>query len=261
LPAVPPVPGSGPHRVRGAGTRLPCRPADHRRRAGHRHRDIARDAAGGLATAPTADLHRSAGRHPGPCAERRRRGQRVLCQWRSGHQPGGVDGRQRARHPHGRHDRGRQEHHRYRRCRPQREAGRHQGRQRRRVLLPRGRGVRVRVGRHAPHQHHEQQLLRRPVAVQLPQRRGAAGDLGSGAAGNRVRPVPGHAGGRGRRQPVRRPGAPDRGRHQPGRYDAGDTGHHERLRGGSGRGAGGLSAWVRPASCGRSRSIPPTASR
>ena len=42
---------------------------------------------------------------------------------------------------------------------------RHQGRQRRRVLLPRGRGLRVHVGRHAPHRRHQQQLLRRPVAV------------------------------------------------------------------------------------------------
>src|SRR5215468_12763725 len=69
VPALPPVPGSWHDRVRGTGTRLPCRPADHRRRAGHRHRGIARGAAGGLTAAPAADLRRPSGRHPRPAGQ------------------------------------------------------------------------------------------------------------------------------------------------------------------------------------------------
>ena len=63
------------------------------------------------------------------------------------HQSGRVDGRQRARHPHRRHDRCGKERDRDRRCRTEREDRRDQGRQRRGVLLPRGGGVRLHVGR------------------------------------------------------------------------------------------------------------------
>jgi hypothetical protein len=42
VPALPPVPGRWPHRVRGTRTRLPCHPADHRRCPGCRHRGLTR---------------------------------------------------------------------------------------------------------------------------------------------------------------------------------------------------------------------------
>ena len=51
---------------------------------------------------------------------------------------------------------------RHRRGRPEREDRRDQGRRRGRVLLPRGRDLRVHVGRRAGHQHHQQQLLADP---------------------------------------------------------------------------------------------------
>ena len=52
------------------------------------------------------------------------------------------------------------------------------------LLLPGGGRLRVHVGGHARRRRHEQQLLRRPVAVQLPERPRAAGDLEGGAAGD-----------------------------------------------------------------------------
>ncbi len=98
--------------------------------------------------------------------EERQLRQRRACAGR-----GRGERRQRPRHPHGRHDRRRRERHRHRRRRPEREDRRDQGRQRRRLLLPGGRDLRLHVGRHARHRRDEQQLLRRPVALQLPQRR------------------------------------------------------------------------------------------
>ena len=100
---------------------------------------------------------------------------------------GGMDGRQRSRHAHGRHDRGGEERDRDRRRGAEREDRRHQGRQRGRLLLPRGRGVRVHMGGHAPHPSDQQQLLRRSVALQLQERPGATGHLGRGAPGDPVR--------------------------------------------------------------------------
>ena len=74
----------------------------------------------------------------------------------------------RARHARGGHDRGS----RRRPGHDGRRAGRAdrlgEGRRRRRLHLPRVRGVRVHVGRRARHDHHQQQLLRRPVGVLLP---------------------------------------------------------------------------------------------
>ena len=82
--------------------------------------------------------------------QRRRREQRQLRQRCAGPGPAAVDGRQRPRHPHRRNHRGGLERHRHRRRRAEREDRRHQGRQRRRLLLPRGRRLRVHVGRLAP---------------------------------------------------------------------------------------------------------------
>ena len=74
---------------------------------------------------------------------------------------------QRPRHAHRRHDRRRGQRHRHHRRRAEREHRRHQVEQRRRLLLPGDGDLRVHVGRRARHRRHEQQLLRRPVAVQL----------------------------------------------------------------------------------------------
>ncbi len=63
---------------------------------------------------------------------------------------------------------GGEEHDRDRRRRAERQDRRDQGGQRGGVLLPGGRRLRVHVGRLAPHRRHQQQLLRRPVALQLP---------------------------------------------------------------------------------------------
>ena len=58
-------------------------------------------------------------------------------------------------------------------------------------FFPEAVDLRVHVGRHAPHRRDQQQLLRRPVALQLPQRPGAAGDLEGRAAGDPLRDVAG----------------------------------------------------------------------
>ena len=60
---------------------------------------------------------------------------------------------------------------RHRRCRAGREGGIGEGRRRRRLHLPRGRRLRLPLGGRPRHADHEQQLLHRPVGVQLPQRR------------------------------------------------------------------------------------------
>jgi len=60
---------------------------------------------------------------------------------------------------------------------PECSLGRHQGGRRGRILLPAGGRVCLRLGGHAPHGRDQQQLLRRPLPLQLPQRRDAAGDL------------------------------------------------------------------------------------
>ena len=57
-----------------------------------------------------------------------------------------AERRQRPRHAHGRHHRRGRQRHRDRRRRAQRAHRRHQGRRRRRLLLPRGRRLRVHVG-------------------------------------------------------------------------------------------------------------------
>ncbi len=67
----------------------------------------------------------------------------------------------------------------------------------------------------------EQQLLRRPVALQLQERPGAAGHLERRAAGDPVRDEQRHDGRRGRGQRGRRPRPPDAGRDEPRRHDAG----------------------------------------
>ena len=56
-------------------------------------------------------------------------------------------------------------------------------------FFPEAVDLRVHVGRRPRHRRDEQQLLRRPVAVQLPQRRRAAGDLEGRAARDQVRAV------------------------------------------------------------------------
>ena len=48
--------------------------------------------------------------------------------------------------------------------------------------------MRVRLGGRPPHPGHEQQLLRRPVALQLPERSGAAGNLDGRAARDQATP-------------------------------------------------------------------------
>ena len=111
---------------------------------------------------------------------------------------------ERPRHPHRRHHRRRRQRHRHRRGRAEREDRRDQVEQRRRVLLPGDGGLLVHVGRRSRHRRDEQQLLRRPVAVQLPQRCRAAGDLEGGAEGDPPRPVQGH----GRRRLARATRAP-----------------------------------------------------
>ena len=99
--------------------------------------------------------------------------------------------RQRPRHAHGRDDRGGGERDRHRRSRSEREDRWDQGGQRRRLLLPRSGRLRVHVGRDAQRRRDQQQLLRRPVALQLPQRSGPARHLESRAAGDLVRDAAG----------------------------------------------------------------------
>ena len=74
---------------------------------------------------------------------------------------------ERPRHPRGRHHRRRPQRRRHRGRRAERAPGLGQGRQRRRVHLPRVRRLRVRRGGREAHGRHEQQLLRRPVRVLL----------------------------------------------------------------------------------------------
>ena len=99
------------------------------------------------------------------------------------------------------------------------------------------------------HQRDEQQLLRRPVAVQLQERPRAARDLERRAPRDQIRHVQGRRGGGCRRQPGRRPGPPDAGCHQPGRYHPGHARDHQRLRRRPGRGAPAWWASRRTATC------------
>ena len=96
--------------------------------------------------------------------------------------------RERARNPHRRHHRRRGQRHRRDRRGPERRARRRQVEQRRRLLLPRDGDLLVHVGRREGHRRHQQQLLRRPVALQLRQRRRPAGDLEGGAPRDRGTP-------------------------------------------------------------------------
>ena len=130
-------------------------------------------------------------------------------------------GRQRPRHSHGRHDRGGRERHRDRRRGAKRKHRRHQGRERRRLLLPGGRRLRVHVGGDPPHRRDEQQLLRRPVPVQLQERPGAAGDLEGGAARDHVRGAAGRHGRLGRRERERGHSHPTPGPDEPRQHHSG----------------------------------------
>jgi hypothetical protein len=84
--------------------------------------------------------------------------------------------------------------------RPERQDCRDQGRQCRGLLLPRSRRVRLHVGGDASDRGHQQQLLRRSMAVQLPQWPRAARDLEGGTTGHQVRHVQGSRRRRGRRE-------------------------------------------------------------
>ena len=195
------ITGGGPGPAEHAGDRLgqpvraavghgadPCAggPCDHRResrRAGRRHR------------------HRPGLHASGPRRERRQREQRQLrerrCRCRARWPRTTTTATERTRPARSRPP----QRHRHRGCRAEREDRRDQGRQRRRVLLPGGRDLRVHVGRHARVRRHEQQLLRGPVAVQLQERPRAAGDLGGRAPRDQVRDGAGRHGGGRRRQP------------------------------------------------------------
>ncbi len=66
---LPPIPDGGPPRSGCPRARLPCGPADHRRRAGHRDRGGARGETRGLAPASAADLPWPAGHHSRPAGQ------------------------------------------------------------------------------------------------------------------------------------------------------------------------------------------------
>ena len=89
---------------------------------------------------------------------------------------GGLERRQRPWDPHRGHNCRGQQRARHRRRRAQRAHRRDQGRRHQRFLLPRSRGLRVHVGGDPQRRHHQQQLLRRPFLLQLPERPGPAGD-------------------------------------------------------------------------------------
>ena len=113
----------------------------------------------------------------------------------------------RPRHARRGHDRRRAQRRRRRRRRPGREGRLGEGRHRRRLHLSRGRGVRLRLGRRARDADHEQQLLHRPVGVQLPQRPAPAAGLAGRAACDPVLAEQGRAQHRVGGQLERRPAA------------------------------------------------------
>ena len=147
-------------------------------------------------------------------------------------------GRQRPRHAHRRHDRGRDAtasgSSAWRRTsgspgsRPATPTG---------FFFPEAVICAFMLGGHAPRRRHEQQLLRRPVPVQLPERPGAAGDLEGGAAGDQVRDEQRRHGRGGRRATRARISRTRQRHHEPG-LPAGERGgarRHERLRRDPGR--------------------------
>ena len=161
--------------------------------------------------------HRYGNRFPpsGPEAEHRRGQQRQLRERSAGARTCGT-GRQRPRHPYRRNHRRRRQRIRNRRRGAERQDRRNQGGQHRRLLLSRSGDLRVRLGSDAPRRRDEQQLLRRSVSLQLPQRPGPARHLEGGAAGNPVRAVEGSHGGRRDGERERGSRAPDCRRDQPG---------------------------------------------
>ena len=104
---------------------------------------------------------------------------------------------------------------RHRRRRAGREGRLGEGRRRRRLHLSGGGRLRLPLGRRPRDADHEQQLLHRPVGVQLPQRRAAAPGLAGRPARDPLRAEQGRAHDRVRRQLQRRPAAQVHRRRQP----------------------------------------------
>ena len=208
----------------------------HGRRGGDRRPD--RRAALGPAVGHEADRRRRGARgHDRQPEHRRRRprhghlehaprprdadrqGQeRVLPRRRRGHGRGRLEpDHVRPRYARRRHDRRRAQRRRRRGCRARREGRLGEGRHRRRLHLSRGGGVRLRLGRRARDADHEQQLLHRPVGVQLPQRPASASGLAGRAARDPLLAGTGRAHHRVRGQLQRRPAAQVHRRRQPER--------------------------------------------
>ena len=132
---------------------------------------------------------------------------------RGGVEPDDLD----ARHARGRHDRRSHQRRRHRGRGTGREGRLGEGRQRRRLHLPRGRDLRLPLGSRPRHADHEQQLLHRPVGVQLPQRRAPAPGLAGRAARAPLLRGAGHPHDRLGRKQQRRPAAQVHRRRQPER--------------------------------------------
>ena len=148
-------------------------------------------------------------------------------------------GRQRPRHAHGRHDRGADQRHRHRGCGAEGEDRRAQGRQRRRVLLPGGRDLRLHVGGHHGFDVTNNSYFADPWlfnckndpeqrAIWEAERRALKFAMGQGvtvvaAAGNQGIDLT----------------HPTHGRHEPRRHDRrGHATDHQRVRGRADRGSG-----------------------